>query len=56
MPSSQIKLIQSYQVIVTIDGDEKAKLYLFAGLTLILIIILIIIAATLTYKTKKLDR
>lgn len=52
---NEIKLIMGSVVVTNVNEEERAKFYLFVGLTGILIAIMIIIAVALNCKIRKLD-
>lgn len=58
IPSSSdwIHLILNYQVVATINEEDKAKLYLFCGLTGVLIVVMLVIAVALKCKIRRIDK
>lgn len=54
--NGEIKLIMSTVVVASVNEEERAKFYLFVGLTGILIVITIVIAVALNCKIRKLDQ
>jgi hypothetical protein len=55
-PSELIGLILSYKVVALVNESDKARIFLFCGLTGILIIVLFIIAFVLNCKTRRLGK
>lgn len=54
--SGEIRLILFNAVVADVNEEEKAKFYLFVGLTAILIAIMIVVAVALNCKIIKVDR
>ena len=54
-PTELVNLIVQYEVITNMDEGDRAKFYLFCGLTSIVIIILIILAAVLNCRIRRVD-